>query len=175
MVPFSRNNPTWPKKWGSFGRKIQHVPKICFFSFFCWSVESCWIRRSNNVLLSAEMLNRLNMLNYFWSMGSQKGPNRGNIIEHIQHFSWNMFFWKGHFNMIQHIQHLSRKKHFFGKGIQHDLTYSTFQQKEAIFWTKSLFQGKIQHRRKSGSFSRTNSTWPKSGSFSRKNSTWPQK
>ena len=44
------------------------------------------------------------------------GPNRGKIIQHIQH-----------------IQLLSRKKHFLGKGIQHDLTYSTFQQKETLF------------------------------------------
>ena len=68
-----------------------------------------------NVLLSAEMLNMLNMLNYFGSMESQKGPNRGKIIQHIQH-----------------IQHFSRKKHFFRQGIQHDLTYSIFQQKEAL-------------------------------------------
>ena len=57
------------------------------------------------VLLSAEMLN------YVGSMGGQQGPNRGKIIEHMAIFS--------------------RKKHFFRKGIEHDLADSTFQRKQA--------------------------------------------
>ena len=69
-------------------------------------------------------------------MGGQKGPDRGKITQHVQH-----------------IQHFSRKKHFFGKGIQHDLTYSTCQQKDAL--KKELVSGeKIQHGPKSGFFSR---------------------
>ena len=51
---------------------------------------------SKNVFISAEMLNMLdvlNMLNYFGAMESQKGPNRGKLIQHIQHFSQKCVFW----------------------------------------------------------------------------------
>ena len=50
------------------------------------------------VLLSAEMLNMLNMLNYFGSIWSFLAFHRPKIIQHIQH-----------------IQHFSRKKHIFRK------------------------------------------------------------
>ena len=121
------------------------------------------------MLFSAEMLNMLNHVGsnvpkicFFllkcwicWiilGLWNAKGTTRGKIIPHIQHFS--------------------RKKHFFREGIQHDLTYSTFQQKEAHFSEKSFFLGKnatwpkkvalsaakIQHGPKSGFFSRQHST-----------------
>ena len=59
------------------------------YASFCWNVEyveSCWMRYSKNMLLSAEMLNVLKMLNYFGSMESPKGPNRDKIVQHIQHY-----------------------------------------------------------------------------------------
>ena len=66
---------------------------------FCWNVEyvrSCWMPFPKKVLLSAEMLNMLNMLNYFASSQPILASNRAKIIQHIQH-----------------IQHFSRKKHIF--------------------------------------------------------------
>ena len=66
---------------------------------FCWNVEyveSCWMYLAENMLLSAEMLNMLNMLKYFASSWCQTGPTRAKTIQHIQH-----------------IQHFSRKEHIF--------------------------------------------------------------
>ena len=96
----------------------------------------------------------LNMLNFFGSMGGQTGPNRGKIIQHIQH-----------------IQHFSRKKHFFGKRHSTWSNIFNISAERSTFLKKELVSGKNQHNPKSGSFSRKNSTWPKSGSFSRKDST----
>ena len=128
------------------GEMIQHSPKS---GYFRGKNSTC----VSNVLLSAEMLNMLNHVGsnfrkmcffllkcwicwiIFGSMESQKGPNRGKLIQHI------------------HIFNISAERStFLGKGIQHDLTYSTFQQKEAHFWKKCFFLGK-------------NSTWPKKWLF----------
>ena len=61
-----------------------------------------------------------------------------------------------------------QKEALFGKGIQHDLTYSTFQQKETLLKKELVSGEKIQHNPKSGSFSRKNSTWPKKWFFQQK-------
>ena len=108
---------------------------------------------------------------------------RGKIIQHIQH-----------------IQHFRRKKHtffffFFEKCIQHDLTYSTFQQKEAFFrqmhstWYKivniaaerstpfekrACFREIIQHGPKVVLSAEIIQHGPKSG-LSAEKTTWPQK
>ena len=85
---------------------------------FCWDVEyvrSCWMPFPKKMLLSAEMLNMLNMLNYFGSIWSLLAFHRHKIIQHDSTYSTFQ----------------QKEAHFFENWIQHDSTYSTFQQKEA--------------------------------------------
>ena len=138
---FSRKKHIWYTCWiifheiTTFGAMLNFFPwknhflghvefspqKEAFFqkcASFCWNVEyvrSCWMPFPKKVLLSAEMLNMLNTLNYFGSIWSLLAFHRPKIIQHIQH--------------IQHFQ--QKEAHFFENWIQHDSTYSTFQQKEA--------------------------------------------
>ena len=128
---------------------------------------------AENVLLSAEMLN---------------------MLDHVGSSVWKMCFfllkcwicwicwiflvlWEAkrdqleakQFNIFNIFNISAETSTFLEKGIQHDLTYSTFQQKEALFWKKSFFQGeKMQHNPKGGSFCRKNSTWPKKWFFQQK-------
>ena len=99
-------------------RSVLFVFQKC--ASFCWNVEyvrSCWMPFPKKVLLSAEMLNMLNMLKYFGSIWSLLAFHRPKIIQHIQHIQ--LFSRKKHIfskigsNMIQHIQHFSRKKHIW--------------------------------------------------------------
>ena len=71
--------------------KIQHGPKSGSFSR---KNSTC----AENVLLSAEMLNMLNVLGVWFDISARLEDPYG--PKNIQH--------------IQHIQHFSRKKRFFG-------------------------------------------------------------
>ena len=107
---FSSNNSTWPQKW-FFQQKNQHVPKMCFFAAEMLNMlnhvgSSVW----KNVLLSAEMLNVLNMLNYFGSMGGQKGPNRGKIIQHIQHIRQKEALFQKRYSTWSNIFNISAER-----------------------------------------------------------------
>ena len=77
-------------------------------------VESCWIRLSKNVSLSAVMLNMLNMLNLFG---------------HYEKYAQSIVP-----KNIQHIQHDSRKKHIFRKP------YSTWFDIFNMTAERSLFE-----------------------------------
>ena len=81
---------------------------------------------SEKALLSAEMLNMLNMLNVFWPMRLPLQTMGFNGPKNI----FNIF----------NIFNISAERNIFSEPyIQHDSTYSTFQQKEAFFFEKSFF------------------------------------
>ena len=124
---------------------------------FCWNVEyveSCSMQSSEKALLSAEMLNMLNMLSVLWPMRLPlqtmgfNGPKKHSTYSTYSTFQQKEAFFRNlTSNMIQHIQHsaertkLKKKSLFRGKN-------PTWPQKVV------LSAEKIQHGPKSGSFSR---------------------
>ena len=142
------------------------------YASFCCNVEyveSCFMH-CQKTLLSAEMLNILNMLNVFWPITPPFADHGvAWAKKHSTYSTYSTFQQKEAFirnltsNMIQHIQHFSRKNHIKKKLVSGE----KFNMPQKLV----LSAEKIQHGPKSGYFSRKNSTWPKKWFFQQKNST----
>ena len=126
LGPFSELKRWPPRKFNIFNISAERRPmelEMCFFLLKCWI---CWIMLD---LVSEECASfcwNVEYVDFFGSMGGQKGPNRGKIIQHIQH-----------------IQHFSRKKHFFGKRRSAWSNIFNISAERSTIWKKGFFQGKI--------------------------------
>ena len=90
-----------------------HFSKRCFFQLKCWICWMCSWNVPENVLLSGNMLNMLNVFGTY-------GPLLNEANKFKKHSTYSAFplkethFWRQAFEHIQYIQHF-RRKHIFGK------------------------------------------------------------